>query len=106
MPFYFNSNMVLLFKTFTTLEGVCKGLNDNFSYTTLYASIVRNIVDIEFVNTKMITDLEIVMRTTEKQSQSDYINNAKLNVVNEKVVDHNKLIYALIVATIIDLFIF
>jgi len=106
MPFYFNSNMVLLFKTFTTLEGVCKGLNDNFSYTNLYTSILRNIIDIEFINTKIITDIDILMKNNGDTSKTEYVNTAKMNVMNDKVISQNKIIYILIITTIIELILF
>jgi hypothetical protein len=98
--------MVLLFKTFTTLEGVCKGLNDNFSYTNLYTSILRNIIDIEFINTKIITDIDILMKNNGDTSKTEYVNTAKMNVMNDKVISQNKIIYILIITTIIELILF
>jgi len=102
LPFYFNSKMILLFKTFTTLEGVCKELNPDFSYTELYAAIIRDIVDVDFISAKIMADIDTVTRANDN-SRKDEVQSAKMSVMDERYQKQTRVMYAMIVVTLLDL---
>lgn len=102
LPFYFNSKMILLFKTFTTLEGVCKELNPDFSYTELYAAIIRDIVDIDFISAKIMADIDTVTRANDT-SQRDEVQSAKMSVMDDRYQKQTRVMYAMIVVTLLEL---
>jgi predicted unusual protein kinase regulating ubiquinone biosynthesis (AarF/ABC1/UbiB family) len=102
LPFYFNSKMILLFKTFTTLEGVCKELNPDFSYTELYAAIIRDIVDVDFISAKIMADIDTVTRANDN-SRKDEVQSAKMSVMNERYQKQTRVMYAMIVVTLLEL---
>jgi predicted unusual protein kinase regulating ubiquinone biosynthesis (AarF/ABC1/UbiB family) len=58
IPFAFNSKMVILFKSFATLEGVCKTLSKDFSYESMLSLIVMKLIDFEFINDRIQYDIE------------------------------------------------
>ena len=101
LPFYFNSKMILLFKTFTTLEGVCKELNPDFSYTELYAAIIRDIVDVDFISAKIMADIDTVTRANDN-SRKDEVQNAKMSVMDERYQKQTRVMYAMIVVTLLE----
>ena len=101
LPFYFNSKMILLFKTFTTLEGVCKELNPDFSYTELYAAIIRDIVDIDFISAKIMADIDTVTRANDT-SQKDEVQSAKMSVMDDRYQKQTRVMYAMIVVTLLE----
>lgn len=102
LPFYFNSKMILLFKTFTTLEGVCKELNPDFSYTELYAAIIRDIVDVDFISAKIMADIDTVTRANDN-SRKDEVQSAKMSVMDERYQKQTRVMYAMIVVTLLEL---
>jgi predicted unusual protein kinase regulating ubiquinone biosynthesis (AarF/ABC1/UbiB family) len=110
LPFYFNSKMILLFKTFTTLEGVCKQLHPEFSYTSLYINVIQNIIDVDFINSKMMSDMELLMKpmVNDFREQDSYhgIQAAKMSVMSEKFEKHNQWFYVMFVVSMLDLFFF
>jgi predicted unusual protein kinase regulating ubiquinone biosynthesis (AarF/ABC1/UbiB family) len=104
LPFYFNSKMILLFKTFTTLEGVCKELNPDFSYTELYAAIIRDIVDIDFISAKIMADIDTVTRANDNRSDvADEVQSAKMSVMDDRYQKQTRIMYAMIVVTLLEL---
>ena len=58
LPFYFDSKMILLFKTMTVLEGVCKTLDDEFNYYQLLDELINDLVDVRIMIDKIRTDIE------------------------------------------------
>lgn len=96
LPFYFNSKMILLFKTFTTLEGVCKQLNPAFSYTSLYTNIIQNVINIDFINSKMMADVELMMKPIMNDTKDGEIQTAKMNMMSEKIEKQNHLFYTML----------
>ncbi len=46
------------------------------------------------------------MKNNGDTSKTEYVNTAKMNVMNDKVISQNKIIYILIITTIIELILF
>jgi ubiquinone biosynthesis protein len=70
LPFYVDADLILMFKTVCSLEGVCKSLNPEFSYTYLYSRLIQNMFDIDFIADKIMSDIRSVT------DQNDAINDA------------------------------
>jgi predicted unusual protein kinase regulating ubiquinone biosynthesis (AarF/ABC1/UbiB family) len=57
IPFDFDVQLVYIFKSFSTLEGVCKQLNASFNYIDLLSELVFDILDIEMLIDKATYDI-------------------------------------------------
>lgn len=73
IPLVFDSKMVLLFKTMTTLEGICKQLDPNFNYNRIILSMVTEVVDTTFLMDRAMTDIDDIMKTTRIKEFVDFI---------------------------------
>lgn len=58
IPFDFDVQLVYIFKSFSTLEGVCKQLNANFNYIDLLSELVFDILDIDMLIDKAAYDIK------------------------------------------------
>jgi len=65
LPFYVDAEVVLLFKTIGSLEGLCKEVDPSFSYARLYARLLAWMVDIDLVADKVSDDLGLVRAANE-----------------------------------------
>ena len=61
IPFIFNSKMILLFKSMTTLEGVCKILDPEFTYDTVLSQVVIDLMDTDFVMNRITSDFNSII---------------------------------------------
>jgi predicted unusual protein kinase regulating ubiquinone biosynthesis (AarF/ABC1/UbiB family) len=80
LPFYINSKMILLFKSLTTLEGVCKSLNPDFSYTLLYMDIIQRLIGLDFLSDRITYDMSQL--TNDSKS---YLHDSKMKMINENI---------------------
>lgn len=69
LPFYVDNKLILLFKSITSLEGVCKDIDSEFSYDALYTNLIRNLIDVDFVSDKITHDI----RWMADQSEGDNV---------------------------------
>jgi len=66
IPFEFDTQLIYLFKSFTTLEGVCKHLHKDFNYIDFVYEIVFELVDMEMIMDKMAFDIQLSTSTKSK----------------------------------------
>lgn len=72
IPFEFDTQLVYLFKSFSTLEGVCKQIYNDFNYIDFMSEVVIEFFDIDMIMDKMVYDI-----------QSSGITQQKANSVNQ-----------------------
>lgn len=98
IPYVFNSNMILLFKTMTTLEGVCKTLDDEFTYDSLLMDIAGKYIDEEFVFRKMTKDVNKIMDgfRPELSNNEDHLKNLKMRKIESKLDDQGNMMKLLV----------
>lgn len=108
LPFMFDSKMIILFKTMTTLEGVCKTLDPEFNYYQLINELFDDFLDVNVMMNKVVTDINYVLSQLSKQyapSRSEIprekMSNAKAEMVNNDLDDKYALMLVSIVLSII-----
>ena len=79
IPFILNSNMVLMFKTISTLEGVCKTLNPNFSYYDLVMDLVSDLFSADVIFNRVLNDIGLLIENRGIVNNNNSISNEKLN---------------------------
>lgn len=58
VPFEFDPQLVYLFQSFSTLEGVCKQLYPEFSYIELISNLIFDFLDLEMIINKATYDIQ------------------------------------------------
>jgi len=58
IPFEFDPQLVYLFKSFSTLEGVCKELYSDFNYIDFVGEVVFDFFDMNMIMDKMVYDIQ------------------------------------------------
>ena len=102
IPFTFNSNMILLFKTMTTLEGICKTLNGNFTYSDILMDMATDYIDGNFIMDKMNHDVNNIMTQVIPETvDNDKIKSLKFKKLESKIDDQIKLIWISVYVSII-----
>lgn len=71
LPFDINPEMLLLFKTFATLEGVCKNIYPQFNYFILIDELFNELLDIDVLSQKISTDIKMILDQFRFQSRDD-----------------------------------
>lgn len=107
IPFEFDTQLVYLFKSFTTLEGVCKQLYPNFNYIDFVTEIVFEFVDMDMIMDKMAFDIQstTMPRNTQPQINQNYTK-MSIEQLNKKVEAQNKnIIIFLLLSLLCDLII-
>lgn len=89
IPFIFNSEMMLLFKTMTTLEGVCKTLKNDFSYNDIVMILAPQYIDTEFIMEKAKTDINSIM--SNNNMEDSRLKNGKLKRIETRLHDQHNL---------------
>ncbi|QOI90141.1 hypothetical protein QKU58_gp003 [Pyramimonas orientalis virus] len=95
IPFEFDTQLVYLFKSFTTLEGVCKQLYQDFNYIDFVAEIVFEFVDMDMIMDKMVFDIQSSRNNlgiSSNQPPTSNQNYTKMSIeqLNKKVESQNK----------------
>tara|TARA_Y100000816_G_C26096602_1_gene580469 strand:- start:692 stop:2158 length:1467 start_codon:yes stop_codon:yes gene_type:complete len=107
IPFVLNREVMILFKTLTTLEGVCKQLNPNFTYMDIFNYIAVEYLDIDFVLDKGRKDFANMFKKNEtKKIDLDKLYGMKLRNVEKSVEGNNKMIRMVIVIIIFKTIVF
>ena len=107
LPFTVNPEMLLLFKTFTTLEGVCKTINDDFNYFLLLDDLVNEFMDINIVTQKINNDIKLIMNQLNRPENADMsskIQSARIDQIdNDANTRYKLLMIVTIVSTIMNI---
>lgn len=104
IPFEFDSQLVYLFKSFSTLEGVCKQIYSDFNYIDFMSEVVIEFFDLNMVMDKMAYDIQT---TTLQQKDTNNTNQTytKMSIekLNKQLESQNKnLIIFLILSMLFD----
>lgn len=90
IPFVFSTEMVYLFKTFSTLEGVCKDLNNEFNYLDLMEDVGYEFFDFDIIFDKITSDINSLNFTRpDPDSDRKYETKLQLEQVNKKLEKQN-----------------
>jgi predicted unusual protein kinase regulating ubiquinone biosynthesis (AarF/ABC1/UbiB family) len=107
IPFVFDSKMVLLFRTMTSLEGICKGLNEEFSYDDVLVNIMSDFVDTSFLMDKALSDVSSILNfnLTGNKNETDVLHEYEKQLQTDALKnDFKKQQYAYISACAIAIF--
>ena len=81
IPFEFDPQLVYLFQSFSTLEGVCKQLYPEFSYIELISNLIFDFLDLQMIFDKAAYDLQsssaMIMGTMVPTMDTATSNNAR-----------------------------
>ena len=77
IPFEFDTDLIYLFKTFSTLEGVCKQIDPNFNYLDMIEEIASDFLDFDLVFEKISFDIKTIGARNEKKNDID---NTQMNI--------------------------
>jgi predicted unusual protein kinase regulating ubiquinone biosynthesis (AarF/ABC1/UbiB family) len=107
IPFEFDTQLIYLFKSFTTLEGVCKQLHEDFNYIDFVYEIVFEFVDMEMIMDKMAFDIQSsTVPKSQSVSNQTYTKMSIEQSVKRLESQNKKLILFLIFSVLFDLVIF
>lgn len=90
LPFEFDTQMIYLFKSFSTLEGVCKEIYTDFNYIDFMSSVVLEFIDIDMLLDKVAFDINTT-RISSKSTNENNSNYTKLSLENlTKTIEYQK----------------
>lgn len=89
VPFEFDSQLVYLFKSFSTLEGVCKEIYPDFNYIDFMSEVVMDFFDMDMIMDKMVFDIQTT-RLSQKQIPNQNYTKLSLEKLNKKFESQNK----------------
>lgn len=99
IPFILNSNMVLMFKTMSTLEGVCKKLNPDFSYYDLVIDLVNDLFGADVLFDRAMKDIESLIENrgavrgfNNNILSTEKLNNAQISRLKDNIDKNNTFI--------------
>ena len=102
IPFILNSNMVLMFKTMSTLEGVCKTLNPEFSYYDLVIDLINDLFGADVLFDRAVKDIEMLIENkgavkafNNNKLSTEKLNNAQISRLKNKIDKNNAMIFAI-----------
>lgn len=106
LPFTFDRQMIYLFKSFSTLEGVCKQIYPEFNYVDFMSELLVNFVDTSMIIDKMVFDLKKTSKimTPYETPKDTYM---KLNLERmEKKMAHEKKVGVSVLLALVSYIIF
>lgn len=102
IPFILNSNMVLMFKTMSTLEGVCKTLNPEFSYYDLVVDLINDLFGADVLFDRAVKDIEKLIENkgavrafNNNKLSTEKLNNAQISRLKNKIDKNNSMIFTI-----------
>jgi predicted unusual protein kinase regulating ubiquinone biosynthesis (AarF/ABC1/UbiB family) len=104
LPFILNSKLMLLGKTFVTLEGVCKDLNPEFNYRDHIAEIGMDIISSELLFDKVAYDINSLIQKNNlnKTNNDKWIEkNANNMLLTKQFEQQSKFLIGLMFSTLL-----
>ena len=101
LPFTFDRQMVYLFKSFSTLEGVCKQIYPEFNYVDFMSEMIVDFIDTNMIIDKMVFDIKKTSKIITPDKTSINANTyMKLNLekMEKKMVYEKKVGVSLLLA--------
>lgn len=90
LPFEFDTQMIYLFKSFSTLEGVCKEIYNDFNYVDFMSDVVLEFIDIDMLLDKVVFDINTT-RIPSKSTNNNNVSYTKLSLENlTKTIEYQK----------------
>uniref|UniRef100_A0A6C0CT04 Protein kinase domain-containing protein n=1 Tax=viral metagenome TaxID=1070528 RepID=A0A6C0CT04_9ZZZZ len=89
LPFDINPEMLLLFKTFATLEGVCKNIYPEFNYFILIDELFNELLDVDVLSQKISTDIKFLLDQFRFQPKQDTSNDLKTKLQSARMDQMN-----------------
>jgi predicted unusual protein kinase regulating ubiquinone biosynthesis (AarF/ABC1/UbiB family) len=89
LPFDINPEMLLLFKTFATLEGVCKNIYPEFNYFILIDELFNELLDVDVLSQKISTDIKLLLDQFRFQPKQDTSNDLKTKLQSARMDQMN-----------------
>jgi len=107
IPFILDKQIVLLFKTITVLEGVCKTLDPSFAYTNILNHIAIEYFDVDFLFSKMKIDFQELLSEKKmvQQIDSERIYGMRIHTMTKTINDNNKMITAMFITILLQILI-
>lgn len=106
LPFDINPEMLLLFKTFATLEGVCKNIYPEFNYFLLIDELFSELLDIDVLSQKISTDIRLLLDQFRFQPKEDTSTDLKSKLQSARMdqmnTDSNNRYRLLMIATVLS----
>ena len=101
LPFEFDTQMIYLFKSFSTLEGVCKEIYNEFNYIDFMSDVILEFIDIDMLLDKVVFDINTT-RIPSKTSNDNNVSYTKLSLENlTKTIEYQKKINNITLSMII-----
>ena len=101
-----NPEMLLLFKTFATLEGVCKNIYPEFNYFLLIDELFGELLDIDVLSQKISTDIRLLLDQFRFQPKEDTSTDLKSKLQSARMdqmsTDSNNRYRILMIATVLS----
>jgi predicted unusual protein kinase regulating ubiquinone biosynthesis (AarF/ABC1/UbiB family) len=104
IPFMVNKEILILFKTITVLEGVCKTLDPTFSYNEIFQQSAMEFLDTEMFMNKITNDFKTVFMNNQlkKEISSERMFGMRLQLMKNSVENNNKWIIFTLFALLIN----
>ena len=103
IPFEFDTQLVYLFKSFSTLEGVCKQLYPDFNYIDFLSEVILEFFDMNMIMDKMVFDIKATQLQSNQLPNQNYTK-MSIEKLNKKLETQNKnLVIFLILSMLFDL---
>ena len=107
IPFDFDVQLVYIFKSFSTLEGVCKQLNSEFNYIDLVSNFIFDLFDIDMLIDKATYDIKKSSNTLDTNTANDNYTKFAIEKLNKRFEEQTKLISCvLLIPMFVDLMLF
>lgn len=91
IPFEFDTQLVYLFKSFSTLEGVCKQIYNEFNYIDFMSEVVIEFFDIDMIMDKMVYDIQSSGMTQQKANNvNQSYTKMSIEKLNKQMETQNK----------------
>ena len=101
LPFTFDRQMIYLFKSFSTLEGVCKQIYPEFNYVDFMSELLINFVDTSMIIDKMVFDLKKTSKMmTPYETQKDTYMKLNLEKMEKKMAHEKKVGVSVLLALV------
>lgn len=107
IPFDFDVQLVYIFKSFSTLEGVCKQLNSDFNYIDLVSNFIFDLFDIDMLIDKATYDIKKSSNSLDNNMSNDNYTKFAIEKLNKRFEQQTKLIAGvLLIPVAVDIMLF
>lgn len=110
LPFKINSKLIMMFRSLSLLEGICKDLDPDFSYFKVINMIMNDVfLDVDYIDHRARKDLTLLFDTSSKdntietwQSAFEENNKKQVNNINIALKQYQKVLMLLMMINVWD----